>query len=288
MTFICNAMKAFEQECAAKMDEGVGLAERSNLVYGSRLTNLYPEPYFTLRLLSALSDLKKNNIQVLFSPERHTGSDIEIHILHSLGGWTGLRIQGKKAKLDGGVFKFNQLDYTTDQSEEPLVGDQNHKLFTTSLAAGMVPLYLYYLPTPVVARKSGRSGAMIGSAWDAQRFIQHGTLNAETVLAENTYPISHLLCPLDYSLKDFKTRIADLYRDHVEPEDHEADLTQDIEDLAPGYTDLEDSVYEDVQGMLMERTPSPAIQAVFDMGGGYHLPDGVCGAAFIDERLFGR
>lgn len=290
MKSICEAIKEFEDECGRDMENGREVAEQSNAAFDSDIENAAAEPYFTTRLLNALQNLRRNYVKVLISPEKHTGTDIEIHVLHPIGSWTGLRIQAKRAKYMNAGFGFPDLNRSPkakpEDPEPPLPGEQNHKLIANAINAGMIPLYLYYLPNSLVREWEGRSGAMVGSAWDAQNHIANRTFGARTVLNRNTYPLSHLLCPLDYNLTDFTDRVGDLYSPHVEDRTYDADLSQDIEDRYPGskFEEMEESVWEDTGDILVKRTPPDKILSVFDAHGSYEFDENVCGAAFINLR----
>ncbi|MBY5416391.1 DUF6615 family protein [Rhizobium leguminosarum] len=262
------------------------IAASSNFVYGSKVENIYDETYFTKGLIRTLSSLRKNNIQVLTSPEPDLGGDLEIHVMHPYGAWTGIRLQAKRARIVGGVYTFPELAHSprSSQDDGPVRGIQNARLFQNAVDSGMIPLYVYYLPTSLVRIAEGRSGAMVGAAWDANHFIENRIKSAATILNRNTMPLSHLLCPLDQGARHFAQRVEQLYVDHVEPIEADADLSEDIERQFPGFIDLEDSVFEETLHIRSSGNPPSIIQQVFEGRSGYKLSEGLMGAIFIDDR----
>lgn len=285
MNSICDAVKLFEEECAQTLQDGTAAAQLSNALHGSRIENSYRETYFTDRLLHTFRSLGRNNIFVITPPEAATGGDLELHVLHPHERWTGVRFQAKRASKLDGHYKFAELAHTPKKLKPLGKGVQNARLFQRSLEHGMIPLYLYYLPQELTDGKVGWTGAMVGTAWDANHFIESKIASAETILSKNTMSLHHLLCSLDEGPHQFARRIELLLMDHIDPIGQDADLTYDLERLYPGFEEMEDAVFEETMFQETSRTAPPSIKAVFKDGRNYRLSPQVRAAIFIDQSL---
>ena len=282
---ICETAKAFERECENGLLSGFASAQKTKLLYQSKKTSDLDETYFSQRLLFMFADLRLNAISVIFPTEGYTGADIEIHVLLKYGGWCGLRLQAKRAVFEYGKLYFRELAHPKE------TGKQNGKLFQSSLDSDMVPLYLYYIPSNLVDELKGEfsiSGAMVGSAWNANQFIEAGVTSAKSVIYGNTITLSSILCPLDTNDRHFVQRLENLFLDHIEDIEQEAALDADLDEAYPEFYETEAPVLHKTNPFRIAKSVPEDVARYFMDGVQPRVQEGQehCGAILINRLLF--
>lgn len=194
---LCQVIKNFEAHCATRLQTGLRIAANTRLLYpSSRLKSAIKEPTITELLLTEVEEAKLNSIKVFMPPEKHTGADVEIHVVFESGYWIGLLLQAKKADVDDTgdpkFYHFTELGYPGD------TGGQNRKLIQYSLSNKLLPLYVFYLPDELVQSVEGSqySGAMICAAHALKYFISDADYEARKIL-RRCIPLHVLLCAIN-------------------------------------------------------------------------------------------